>query len=154
MLCERALEGFWRGCSSWAVLNGTRFGSGCGKIYLWNRNDTRRVDNVTQGIKSNQKWSRKSDKEWQKDVRGNQMEPKACKKEPESVPTGAKLWLNCIQKSTSERGSPNCHFFGTPGFHDHPFWAQISIKNAFKNQCKSQCRKNMEIYEKMLPKSC
>ena len=93
-------------------------------------------------------------KEWQKDVRGNQMEPKACKREPESVPTGAEWWLNYIPKSTSERGSPNCRFFGTPGFHDHPFWAQGSSKNASHNRCKNRCQKMYWIYENMFPKWC
>ena len=97
----------------------------------------------------------------QKMPKGSQKGTNGSQKEPKGSPKGAtrnQKWAQgrpkCIKKSSFGKGEEKGAW--TPPVHlfSGPFWEPFSIKNDIKNQCKSPCRKNMDIYEKLLPKSC
>ena len=98
--------------------------------------------NTTQWRKTKSKCEPKRPKWSQSRAEGSQ---KIAKREPNGDQNASKSrcsdkWTKDVRKRKhpdSSRGS---------------FWVPFSIKNVFKNQCKSQCRKSMEIYEKMLQK--
>ena len=76
-------------------------------------------------------------------LKGAKRDPKRVKRQPK-----------CIKKLKSER----CRQKGRPqGGTIRSFGAIVgpfSLKTPWTNQCKNQCRKSMDIYEKMLPTLC
>ena len=70
---------------------------------------------------------------------------KIAKREPNGDQNASKSRCSENEAKSMQTDGTQQHFLGA-------IWVPFSIKNVFKNQCKSQCRKSMVIYEKMLEK--